>query len=97
MLRLTVLSVLAVWALLLVLVRGLYAILKALEGVRRSMEKIAMGVRAIEQETAPLAGHAANVSASLVEAGTAAGAVAHGLEAVDSDLGPAAAALLSSR
>jgi hypothetical protein len=50
-LLLTILSVLAVWALLGVLTMGLFLIRKALQDVRIYMEKIAMGVRAIEQQT----------------------------------------------
>lgn len=62
---LTVLSVLAVWGLLALLVLGLLVILKALEAVRRNLEQIAMGVRAIEQETAPLEGAATTVGGHL--------------------------------
>jgi type II secretory pathway component PulJ len=54
MLRLTILSVLAAWSLLGVIAGGLLMILNALKSVRRHMERIAMGVRAIETETAPL-------------------------------------------
>lgn len=57
-LLLTVLSVLAVWALLGLLVVGLLLIFKALDSVRRNLEQIAMGVRAIETETAPLGSNA---------------------------------------
>ncbi len=53
-LLLTILSVLAVWAFLFVLVLGLWCILKPLESIRAQLQKIAMGVRAIEQETQPL-------------------------------------------
>ena len=54
---LTSLSVLAGWSLLGTLVAGLFAILTSLQRVRRSVEQITMGVRAIETETAPLGGH----------------------------------------
>lgn len=47
-LLLTVLSVLAAWTLLGVLMIGLLMIFKTLEGARRYLEQIAMGVRAIE-------------------------------------------------
>ena len=64
---LTALSVLAVWSLLGVLVVGLLLVLKTLESVRGSMEKIAMGVRAIEQETKPLGVRSAALAATLAE------------------------------
>ena len=67
-LLLTICSVLAVWALLTVLVVGLLLVLKTLESIRGSMEKIAMGVRAIEQETLPLGAHADALAATLAEA-----------------------------
>ena len=51
-LLLTILSVLAVWLLLGVLCIGIYLIRKTLESVRIYLEKIAMGVRAIERQTA---------------------------------------------
>ena len=53
-LLLTILSVLAVWGFLTVLIVGLLLIRKTLEGVRRNLEQITMGVRAIEVQTAPL-------------------------------------------
>src|SRR5919197_4224277 len=62
---LTILSVLALWAFLTLLVIGLLLILKTLESVRGYLQKIAMGVRAIEMETAPLASRAEAVDASL--------------------------------
>lgn len=65
MLLLTILSVLAMWALLIVLATGLLLVFKALQSVRTQLEKIAMGVRAIERQTAPLAERTAVLSASL--------------------------------
>ena len=53
-LLLTLLSVLALWSLLALLIVGLLLIRKTLESVRISLERIAMGVRAIEKETEPL-------------------------------------------
>jgi hypothetical protein len=53
-LLLTILSVLALWSFLTLLVFGLLLIRKVLEGVRGNMERITMGVRAIERQTAPL-------------------------------------------
>ena len=60
-LLLSICSVLAVWALLTVLVLGLLLVLKTLE-------KIAMGVRAIEQQTLPLGAHADTLAATLAQA-----------------------------
>jgi hypothetical protein len=60
-LLLTILSVLAFWAFLNVLMIGLYLILKPLEGARIYLEKITMGVRAIERQTRPLAGYSQEV------------------------------------
>jgi hypothetical protein len=54
-LLLTILSVLAVWALLATLVVGLLLILKPLESIRGHLERITAGVRAIERETSPIA------------------------------------------
>jgi hypothetical protein len=67
-LLLTILSVLAVWAFLSVLVLGLLLIIKPLESVRAFMEKITMGVRAIERQSDPLARHADALAASMDEA-----------------------------
>ena len=67
-LLLSICSVLAVWALLTVLVLGLLLVLKTLESIRGFMEKIAMGVRAIEQQTLPLGAHADTLAASLAQA-----------------------------
>jgi hypothetical protein len=94
---LTILSALAGWSLLGVLMAGLYAILEPLKRVRRSLERIAMGVRAIEQETAPLGGHIEAVAATLGEAGRGFGAVAGRLGDVDRDLDGAVPALRRAR
>jgi uncharacterized protein YoxC len=53
MLILTILTGMAFLVLLLVLGWALGKIAHALEGITGSLEKIAMGVRAIERETAP--------------------------------------------
>jgi hypothetical protein len=66
-LLLTILSVLAFWAFLNVLMVGLYLILKPLEGVRIYLEKITMGVRAIERQTRPLAAYARGTGIALAE------------------------------
>ncbi len=76
----TVLSGLALWILLIALMMGLSRVLRALEGVRASLDKIAMGVRAIEKETAPLPGHIDGVNSSF-------GSLAGGLESVKDHLG----------
>jgi hypothetical protein len=65
-----ILSVLTVWGLLTVLVVGLLLILKVLESVRASLRRIAMGVRAIEQETKPLGAHSAALADTLDRATT---------------------------
>jgi uncharacterized protein YoxC len=54
MLILTLLTGIACLVLLLVLGWALAKTARALEGITGNLEKIAMGVRAIEQETAPL-------------------------------------------
>jgi hypothetical protein len=66
-LLLTILSVLALWAFLNVLMVGLYLILKPLEGVRIYLEKITMGVRAIERQTRPLAAYGRGTGITLAE------------------------------
>jgi hypothetical protein len=88
-----ILSVLAVWALLGVLIFGLLLIIKALQSIRGWLEKITMGVRAIDKQTAPLAAHAAALAASLGEAGDSLGAGARRLADVERGLDAAAPAL----
>ena len=90
---LTILSALAAWSLLGVLMAGLYAILEPLKRVRRSLEQIAMGVRAIEQETAPLGRHIDAVAATLGAAGGGFSAVARRLGDVDQHVDGAVPAL----
>ncbi len=53
---LTILTGLAVWALLLVLAISLLLIMRVLRSIRQHLEKITFGVRAIEKETEMLAG-----------------------------------------
>ncbi len=96
-LLLTLLSKLAAWAFFGVLIAGLYAILEPLKRVRRSLEQIAMGVRAIEQQTAPLGHHVEAVAVSLTAAANGVEAAAQGLAAVDRDLDAAAPALRTPR
>ena len=71
-LLLAILSVLAGWTLLGLLAVGLFLILKVLQSVRGYFEKIAMGVRAIEQQLVSLPSHAEEANAALA---AAAGAV----------------------
>jgi hypothetical protein len=92
-LLLSVLSVLAGWALLAELIIGLLAILKPLERIRTSLQQIAMGVRAIEQETAPLGARAEALAATLSATGGAVEAAAASLAEVDRDFDAAAPAL----
>ena len=95
-LLLTILSVLALWALLTVLVAGLLLILKPLDGVRTRLEKITMGVRAIEEETKPLGARAETLIVALGHASDTLGATAHHLAEASDNLGRAAP-LLHSR
>lgn len=92
-LLLTILSVLALWAFLTLLVVGLLLILKTLESVRGYLEKIAMGVRAIETETAPLDAQADAVGASLRDTSAALRSLVDAVANVERDLDPALAAL----
>ena len=64
-LLLTLLTWVAAAILLLVLGWALLRIRQALEGIARSLDKIAMGVRAIDTETAPLPNHLDRVNNSL--------------------------------
>lgn len=90
---LTILSVLAGWALLAVLMVGLLSIMKQLESIRGYLEKIVWGVRAIEQQTVPLEAHADALVASLGETGDAVGAAADQLGKVSRDVDVAGPAL----
>jgi len=51
---LTIVSVLGFWAFLTELAIGLLLVFKTLEAIRGQLERIAFGVRAIEQQTVPL-------------------------------------------
>jgi len=64
-LLLTVLTWVAAAMLLLVLGWALLRIRQALESIAKSLDKIAMGVRAIDTETAPLPNHLDRVNNSL--------------------------------
>ena len=82
----TALSVAAGWTFLGVLVAGLASILSPLQRVRRSLEQIAMGVRAIETQTAPLGDHAGTLATNLTRAGTGLGSIAGHLGSADRHL-----------
>lgn len=90
---LTILSVLALWALLGVLVIGLLLILKPLENVRTHLEKIAMGVRAIEQETLPLGESSTALTGSLYQTANSLNGVVGKLAEVQRSLEDAAPTL----
>lgn len=92
----TVLSVFAVWALLLVLIAGLVMILKPLVRIRRSLQRIAWGVRAIEKQTMPLGEGADALAASLGEASGTVNSAARRLTDVARNL-DAEAPMLRSR
>ncbi len=96
-LLMAILSVLAVWTFLLVLVIGLLIIWKALESVRGSMEKITMGVRAIEKETDPLDAHAGTLAERINQTNQVVGTAAQGMAQLDRDLGAAAPLLRPGR
>jgi uncharacterized protein YoxC len=61
-LLLTIVSVLTGWAFLGLLVLGLLLITKPLDSVRVNLQKIAMGVRAIEKQLSPLGDEAEQVA-----------------------------------
>jgi hypothetical protein len=96
-LLMTVLSVVAGWSLLGTLVLGLFMILKPLESVRGYMQKIAMGVRAIEQQTKPFGERAGDLTSSLGEESAALAAVGERLADVERHLDAAAPALRRRR
>lgn len=93
MLLLTVLSVLTVWALLGVLFIGLLLILKSLQSVRGWLERVNMGLRAIEQQIKPLGCRAETTAAVLGDVGEALGATARHLADAGRDLEMAMPAL----
>lgn len=92
-LLMTILSAIAGWSLLATLAVGLFLILRPLENVRGYMQKITMGVRAIEQQTKPFDGHARELTTSLRESSGALAAVGRGLADVEHNLDAAVPAL----
>ncbi len=68
---LTVLSLLAAWALLGVLLVGLLLVVKSLQSIRHWLEKTTMGLRAVEHQTRDLAARGEVLTMSLRETITA--------------------------
>ena len=92
-LLLTILSALALWALLTLLVVGLLLIFKPLEAIRGHLQKINAGVRAIEQETSPLEALTGELGPATRELHDALGGLARRLRETDDNLKPALPAL----
>jgi hypothetical protein len=65
---LTVLSVVAAWALIGALLVALLLVVKELQSIRHWFEKITVGVRAVEHQTSALPERAEVLSASMREA-----------------------------
>jgi hypothetical protein len=86
-LLLTILSILAAAVLLIALGIGLWQIALALEGIGSSLDKIAYGVRAIEQESNPLPECIDGVNGSLAPVVGGFEAVADSLTSADKHLG----------
>ena len=93
MILLTILTILAAAALLVVLGFGLYHIAKALESIGGSLDKIAYGVRAIETETAPLPACIDGINGSLAPVVGGFAAVGSSLTSADQNLGKLAGVL----
>lgn len=89
----TILTAVLFLTLLLFLAWALYKIHGALIGVRANLEKIAMGVRAIEIETGPLPGAIQTVAAGLTGVGGELSVVDQHLAATVEGLPAAARAL----
>ncbi len=65
---LTILSVLAAWGLLAVLLVGLLLVVKSLQSIRHWFEKTTVGLRAVEHQTRDLGTRGAVLATSLREA-----------------------------
>jgi len=89
----TILTAILFLVLLAALAWALAMIHKALYGIRRSLEKIAWGVRAIEVETAPLPGGISGVAGGLTSIGSGLTAVQQHLTSTADNLPGAARAL----
>jgi hypothetical protein len=96
-LLLTVLSGLLLLLFLAVLAVALHRVLAALEGIQRSANRIAWGVRAIEQETSPLREQVAQLDAGFAGLVAGGGAIAGRLESADAHLGRVAEILTTEK
>lgn len=83
---LAILSTILLWLFLIVLAVALDEIRQSLEGVSRSIAKIAMGVRAIESETAALPVEVPVTAAALTQIADGGEAIAAVLGSVDGRL-----------
>lgn len=90
---LTILTILAAAVLLVALGIGLYYIAVALEGIGDSLDKIAYGVRAIEQESNPLPECIDGINGSLAPVVGGFEAVGGSLTSADQHLGNVAGLL----
>lgn len=86
----TILTVLLAVVLLVALAAALLLIRQSLLGIRKSLEKIAMGVRAIEVETSPLPDAIGGIATSLTATAGGLVVVRDHLSNVASNLAPAA-------
>ena len=93
MVLLTILTILAAAALLIVLGFGLYHIAVALESIGGSLDKIAMGVRAMEVETAPLPARIGGINNALAPVVGGFEVVGATLDSADHNLGKLAGIL----
>ena len=89
-LLLTILTILAAAVLLIALGIGLLFIALALEGIGKSLDKIAYGVRAIETETSPLPACIDGINGSLAPVVGGFAAVSESLTSADLHLGDVA-------
>ncbi len=92
-LLLTILTILAAAVLLIALGIGLWQIALALEGIGKSLDKIAYGVRAIETETSPLPECIDGINSSLAPVVGGFAAVGESLTSADRHLGSVAGVL----
>ncbi len=92
-LLLTIITILAAAVLLIALGIGLFYIALALEGIGKSLDKIAYGVRAIETETSPLPNCIDGINGSLAPVVGGFAAVGESLTSADVHLGNVAGVL----
>jgi hypothetical protein len=96
-LLLTILSVLAFWAFLQLLIFGLYFIYKSLQATRVYLEKITFGVRAIERQSRPLREQGPRLISAVEQADTRLHRLKQQLSRVDANLAKAAPRLKPPR